>query len=199
MLKKHSHRDFEVGTRLKNLRMSKRMSQRELARKSGVTNGLISQIEQNHSSPSVSTLKRILDALPMGLSEFFAESAETSDQIFFRASELCELNPARIFNQLAGKEGGISLRQVGLGGDHAIQMLHERYMPGADTGPDTYSHEAEEAGVVISGQIEITVGERSETLTAGDAYLFDSRIPHRFRNTGTQECVIVSACTPPSF
>ncbi len=78
-------------------------------------------------------------------------------------------------------------------------MLHERYRPGADTGKESYAHEGEEAGIVISGSIEITVGAETRTLHPGDAYLFESRLPHRFRNTGDEDCIIVSACTPPSF
>jgi mannose-6-phosphate isomerase-like protein (cupin superfamily) len=51
----------------------------------------------------------------------------------------------------------------------------------------------------LSGRLEVTVGEQVQTLSAGDAYLFNSRTPHRFRNTGSEDCVLVSACTPPSF
>ncbi len=189
---------LDIGYRLRTARTARRMSQRELARKSGVTNGLISQIEQNHSSPSVSSLKKILDAIPMTLSEFFAEDA-ASDKIFFQAAELRELTPAKVFGLPVGTPTAISLRQIGENGSHAIQMLHERYAPGTDTGAEMYAHEAEEAGIVVAGQIEITVGEQRSTLGPGDAYIFDSKIPHRFRNTGTEDCVIVSACTPPSF
>ena len=78
-------------------------------------------------------------------------------------------------------------------------MLHEVYPPGADTGPEVLSHEAEEAGVIVQGQIELSVGDKTAVLQAGDGYLFDSRQPHRFRNIGSEECVIISACTPPSF
>ncbi len=189
---------IDIGARLKALRMSRRLSQRELARKSGVTNGLISQIEQNHSSPSVASLKRILDSIPLSLSEFFAPEFEDREQIFFRAAELHELNPQKIFRNFVASDG-ISLRQVGTAANHAIQMLHERYEAGADTGIEKYSHDSEEAGIVISGRIEITVGDQVADLGPGDAYLFDSRIPHRFRNTGAEPCIIVSACTPPSF
>jgi transcriptional regulator with XRE-family HTH domain len=189
---------MDIGARLKAVRTSRRLSQRELARKSGVTNGLISQIEQNHSSPSVSSLKRILDAIPLSLSDFFAQEFEGEQRIFFRAAELRELNPQKVFRRAAG-QGGISLRQVGDNSDQALQMLHERYEPGADTGIEKYSHNSEEAGIVISGRIEVTVGDRVAELHAGDAYLFDSRIPHRFRNIGDETCVLVSACTPPSF
>lgn len=199
MSKAQANTSFEIGTRLKSARLMRRLSQRELARKSGVTNGLISQIEQNHSSPSVSTLKRILDAIPMSLTDFFTEESQGDAQVFFRADELHELNPSQIFDQMAGGQNRISLRQVGFGGDHSIQMLHETYGPGADTGPGLYSHSAEETGIIIAGHIEITAGEHVKTLGPGDAYLFDSRMPHRFHNTGSEDCVIISACTPPSF
>ncbi|WP_323037015.1 cupin domain-containing protein [Pararhodobacter sp.] len=190
--------DLDIGGRLKVARTNRRMSQRELARKSGVTNGMISQIEQNQSSPSVGSLKRILDAIPMSLSEFFSDDFDPTPRFVFRAHELRELNPYKAFPD-SGASGGISLRQVGNSSLHTLQMLHERYAPGADTGETLYSHNAEEAGLLISGSIEITIGDDTFALGPGDAYLFDSRIPHRFRNIGTEECVIVSACTPPSF
>ncbi|GAB4258512.1 MAG: cupin domain-containing protein [Pararhodobacter sp.] len=190
--------ELDIGARLKHARLARRLSQRELARRSGVTNGMISQIEQNQSSPSVASLKRILDAIPMSLSEFFSDDYPATKQVFYRASELRELNPYKVFPGL-GVSDGISLRQVGDSAMHTIQMLHERYEPGSGTGDTLYSHEAEEAGIVVSGQIELTVGDETRVLSAGDAYLFDSRIPHRFHNSGEVECVIISACTPPSF
>lgn len=191
--------EFDIGTRMKAVRTEKRLSQRELARRSGVTNGLISQIEQNHSSPSVASLKRILDAIPMTLSEFFTPASASDRKIFYSADELRELNPERIFPSSASACRTVSLRQVGAAGAHSLQMLHERYAPGADTGSELYTHEAEEAGIIVSGHIELTVGRETRTLGPGDAYIFDSTIPHRFRNCGTKECVIISACTPPSF
>ncbi len=93
----------------------------------------------------------------------------------------------------------MSLRQVGDASRHAIQMLREVYQPGGDTGPDMLSHQAEEAGIVVSGVIEVTVGDQCRVLNPGDGYLFDSRLPHRFRNIGNTACVVVSACTPPTF
>lgn len=190
--------DLNVGARLKLARTSRRMSQRELARKSGVTNGLISQIEQNQSSPSVSSLKRILDAIPMSMSEFFADDFPTTRQIFYTVAELRELNPFKVFPE-SGVSDGISLRQVGNSALHTIQMLHERYEPGSGTGETLYTHQGEEVGIVVEGQIELTVGDETRVLSAGDAYLFDSRVPHGFRNPGDEDCVIISACTPPSF
>ncbi|MEF3047087.1 cupin domain-containing protein [Pseudotabrizicola sp. L79] len=192
--------DLNIGGRLREIRLARRLSQRELARQSGVTNALISQIEQNHSSPSVASLKRILDAVPMSLAEFFSDSDGSGDpsKVFFSASELREINPLKIFHKGTDIKG-ISLRQVGDSSERRIQMMHETYPPGADTGAELYAHEAEEAGIVVSGRIEVTVGSETRELKAGDGYIFDSRIPHRFHNRSDAACIIVSACTPPSF
>ncbi|NNU80878.1 cupin domain-containing protein [Halovulum dunhuangense] len=184
---------MDLGARLKALRTARGLSQRQLAARAGVTNGLISQIEQNRTSPSVATLKRILEALPITLSDFFSVEVQDRDRIFYRAADLRRITPS-----LPGG-AGVVFRQVGDTTGRTLQMLHERYGPGTDTGIELYSHEAEEAGIVVSGRIELTVGTRTETLGAGDAYAFDSRLPHRFRNTGQEDCIIISACTPPSF
>lgn len=198
MVMKATESEFDIGARLKSARKSSRLSQRQLALRSGVTNGLISQIENNASSPSVSSLKRILDAIPMTLAEFFNED-DGEPKIFYRSSELLELNPRQMFPQSSAGDFSMSLRQVGNSSQHTLQMLHERYEPGADTGDELYNHQGEEAGIIIEGQIELTVGDETRTLQTGDAYIFDSTLPHRFRNLGDVDCVIVSACTPPSF
>lgn len=164
------------------------LSQRELAKRAGVTNGSVSLIEQNEVSPSVASLKKILSGFPMSLAEFFALQIKPQPQVFYQADELTEL---------AG--GPISLRQVGALGGRNLQVLHERYEPGADTGQTMLTHAGEEAGVVVSGQIEITVGSQRRVLKTGEAYYFESLIPHRFRNVGRQPCELVSVCTPPSF
>lgn len=79
-----------------------------------------------------------------------------------------------------------------------MQLLHERIKPGADSGKEMLHHESEEGGVIICGQLELTVGGQIHTLGPGDAYYFNSRLPHRFRNIGTDECEIISCCSPPT-
>jgi transcriptional regulator with XRE-family HTH domain len=181
--------DTNIGARLRALRLMHGLSQRELAKRAGVSNAIISLIEQNRTSPSVGSLKKVLDGLPISLADFFAMELAPSRQTFFAPTDLAEI---------AG--GEISYRQVGrdLAG-RALQILHERYEPGADTGETMLRHSAEEGAVVIRGRIEVTVGDQRRVLGPGDAYYFDSRLPHRFRNIGEEVCEIVSACTPPSF
>lgn len=186
--------DFDVGARLKQVRESNGLSQRQLAQRAGVTNGTISLIEQNRCSPSVSSLRKVLQGIPMTLAEFFSSGdLPPREQIFFKQRDLVELT-----GLVKSKVGTISFRQVGDLRGRNLQVLHEKYAPGADTGGRTMlQHDSEEGGIVIKGRIELTVGDRKEILGPGDAYLFDSRIPHRFRNVGDEECEIISACTPP--
>ncbi|MEO3435327.1 cupin domain-containing protein [Inquilinus sp. CAU 1745] len=181
--------DVDVGARLRRLREMAGLSQRELAKRAGVSNATISLIEQNRASPSVGSLKKVLDGIPVSLSDFFALEELPRERVFFAADELVEI---------AG--GGLSFRQVGrdLGG-RALQIIHERYAPGADTGQTLLRHNAEEGGVVLRGHVEVTAGDQRSVLGPGEAYYFNSRLPHRFRNVGEEEAEIVSACTPPSF
>jgi transcriptional regulator with XRE-family HTH domain len=181
--------ELNVGERLRTLREMYGMSQRGLAKKAGVTNGIISMIEKNRNSPSLATLKKILDAIPMPLSEFFSEGEDRQLKTFYKAADLSEIGSS-----------GFSFRQVG--GDltgRAMQILHERIEAGADSGAEMLRHESEEGGVVIRGHIELTVGGETQILEAGDAYYFDSRIPHRFRNIGQDDAEIISTCSPPAL
>jgi transcriptional regulator with XRE-family HTH domain len=65
----------DIGNRLRHVRLMHNLSQRELAKRAGVTNSTISLIESNASNPSVGALKRILDGIPIGLAEFFSGKA----------------------------------------------------------------------------------------------------------------------------
>jgi len=181
--------DFALGQRLRRLRTGLGLSQREVARRAGVSNATISMIEADRVSPSVSALRQVLSALDVGVADFFAETQEPAEQVVYRADELTEI---------AG--GPVSYRQVGsnLKG-RALQLIHERYRPGAQSGSKMLTHQGEEAGIVIKGLLGLEVDGRRYELGPGDAYVFDSRKPHAFRNLGGDDLVVVSACTPPTF
>ncbi|WP_368041150.1 cupin domain-containing protein [Leisingera sp. ANG59] len=180
---------MELGQRLRSFRVGAGLSQRALAKRAGVTNSTISLIESGQVNPSVGALKRILKGIPVKLSEFFVYEPEPEKTVFYAAEELTEIG-----------KGGVSLQQVGTNPfGRAMMILKETYQAGADTGRVMYGHDAEEGGIVIAGRVEVTVGEQRKILGPGDAYYFDSRTPHRFRQVGSEECVIISACTPPTF
>jgi transcriptional regulator with XRE-family HTH domain len=178
---------IDVGAKLRSVRVAFGLSQRALARRAGVTNGLISLIEQNRVSPSVSSLKKVLDGVPMSMAEFFTLDEASAPQMFFGAEELVEVGTEAISQRLVAAQR--SGRQ--------LSILHERYAAGAAVGDEMLAHRGEEGGVVIRGRIELTIGGATRLLGPGDAYYFASQLPHRFRNVGREVCEVVSCVTPP--
>ena len=180
--------DQQIGRRLREVRERLALSQRQLGRQSGVANATISQIEASKLNPTVSMLKRILDGIPISLGEFFSDECEVRDNVFFRAPELTEI-----------ADGGVSFRQVGANlSNRAIQLLKECYQPGSGTGKHAITHKGEECGIILTGRLEVTVGEQTAVLSKGDAYYFKSNQPHQFRNTGKEPCELITACSPPT-
>jgi len=178
---------IDVGVKLRSVRVAFGLSQRALARRAGVTNGLISLIEQNRVSPSVSSLKKVLDGVPMSMAEFFTLDEASAPQMFFTAEDLTEVGNEQVSQrQVAAQRAG---RQ--------LSIAHERYAAGAATGDELLAHRGEEGGIVMRGRIELTIGGSTRVLGPGDAYYFASQLPHRFRNVGREVCEIVSCVTPP--
>src|SRR5262245_44637501 len=180
---------IDVGARLRSVRITFGLSQRALARRAGVTNGLISLIEQSRVSPSVSSLKKVLDGVPMSLAEFFTLDLSAAPQAFFNADELTELGNEQVSLRL------VAAQRPG----RQLTVIHERYAPGAETGDEMLTHRGEEGGVVVRGRIELTLAGVTRVLSAGEAYYFSSHLPHRFRNVGREPCEIISASTPATF
>jgi len=182
---------MDTGTRLKLVRERFQLSQRELARRSGVTNSTISNIEQNRVSPSVSSLKKLLQSIPMSLADFFTfDEPPKQERFVFRSDEQPDL----------GREG-LRLLLVGAtlpGRD--MRMLRELYAAGAHSGDEMIVHtEGEECGVVTRGTIELTIDGQTSILNPGDGYYIPTTLPHRFRNIGQDEAEVISANTPANF
>lgn len=188
--------DFDVGRRLRDLRAQYGLSQRQLAEAASVPHGQISMIETNRSSPSVASLRKILGGLGISMSEFFEPDASTAQHPFFTPQDLRDLT-SRLYQGGDLAQQKIAIKQVGDAKAHGLQILHERYEAGADTGSSMIEHDANEGGIVIAGEIEVTVGTEIRVLKAGDAFLFNSREPHRFRNISDRPAELISACTPP--
>jgi transcriptional regulator with XRE-family HTH domain len=184
-------KQLDVGASLKKVRMAHNLSQRELAKIAGVTNSTISMIEKNSVSPSISSLKKVLNGIPISLVDFFAEEteAEQGHQVVYSPEELMDIGSGDVNMNLVGK--AFPCRQM--------TFLIETYPPAADTGTEMLENDAEEGGYIIEGKIELTVGSEVFILKANDSYYFDNNKPHRFRNPFNKLCKIVSATTPANF
>ncbi|MCL6414336.1 cupin domain-containing protein [Aestuariirhabdus sp. Z084] len=182
---------MDVGGRLKAIRKQHGLSQRELAKRVGVTNSTISMIEKNSVSPSISSLKKVLGGIPMSLVEFFSmEAGEEQQQKFvYRSDELLNVGMNDVQLHLVGKARN----------DRAMAFMVETMAPGTSTGSDMLIHEGQEAGVVIEGKLELKVGTEVAILEEGDSYYFDSTQPHRFSNPFDETLRLVSCTTPANF
>ena len=182
---------MDIGASLKVIRKQKGLSQRELAKRAGVTNSTISMIEKNSVSPSVSSLKKVLSGLPLSLVDFFSMegNAQSEAKVVYRSDELLDIGDGNLDYKLIGRDYP----------NRAMSVMSETYPPGSDTGAEMLKHEGEEAAMVLEGKLELTVGDEVFILEAGDSYYFNSESPHRFRNPFDEECRLVSATTPANF
>lgn len=190
-------REFDIGARLLALRQAAGLSQRQLAERAGVPHAQISIIENNRSSPSVATMRKILSGLNVTLADFFDPERSAPEGPFFGEGDLVDLTSRLTVANAPDAKGGMTFRQIGDARRHNLQILHESYEIGADTGETRLEHFSNEGGYVIEGALEVTVGDEVRILKPGQSYLFDSRIPHRFRNVHSGRTVVISACTPP--
>ena len=169
--------DVEVGQRLRDLRHKANLSLETVAGRSALSVGFLSQIERGLSSPSLRVLATLSDVLGVGIAALFGNqdgNAKAAQGIVTRAVERAELKLWRtgVSKQLlhpAGSDGKLNLFLVHL-------------EPGGSTGDELYTHDGEEAGLVLEGEMTLTVDDESWTLKTGDSFRFASRRPHRFGN-----------------
>ncbi len=159
---------MDVGERLQSIRKLKGLSQRELAKRAGVTNSTISMIEKNSVSPSISSLRKVLGGIPMSMVEFFSEEIlqEKPTQIVYKANELIDISDGAVTMKLVGRAHP----------SRAIAFLNEIYPPGADTGEEMLTHDGEETGILLEGRLELVVGVETFVLEAGDTVLLTENL-----------------------
>lgn len=179
--------DLAVGARLKVVREKAGLTQRELAKRSGVANATISLIEQEAHAPSLASLHRILGAVPISIADFFAIPTSQKNVLFYDAADLAVVSRGAADLRVLGSERR----------DKKLQLFVEHYQPGAGTGREPLVHEGETAAIVIEGTIEVTVGGEKRVLTAGGGYQVFGGQPYRLRNIGKIVAVVACACTPP--
>lgn len=179
------------GNEVRALRKVREMSLVTLAERCGLSVGYLSQIERNLSTPSVKALSVIAQSLGVTVSWFFSGGAagpSNEKGVVVRSSNR---------RRLDFRDGFVDyLLSPTLEG--SLELILSHFTPGATTG-EPYSHRGEEAGLVLKGRLEVTVGERRFVLEAGDSFTFASTEPHSYCNLDDGETVVVYAVTPPSY
>ena len=163
-----------VGARLRELRTDRGLSIRGLARQSNLSANALSMIERGKTSPSVSTLYKLADALGIPITSFFGSESKRASVVFRKSDER-----TRIPFQRGTWEG--------LGGENFIGRVEPFVLTlesGANSGPYEMKHTGHEFVICLRGALEYQVEDKFYNLEPGDSLLFSARLRHRWRNTG---------------
>lgn len=180
-----------IGEQIRELRKAKRLTLQDVSARLDLSVGYLSQIERNQSKLPIGVLKKLSDVFGVHINWFFHVSAkDTSPEknIVVRKT----LRRRFSFTQLGITEELLSPNLIG-----PIELIWSTIAAGADSGE--YNHDGDEAGVVISGVMELWVGGTKVRLEAGDSFSFKSTQTHRLRNPGKVPTQVVWVITPPCY
>lgn len=171
----------EISIRLQKIRKMYGLSQRELAKRAGVTNSSVSMIEQGRVSPSLSSLEKLLNAIPMNLRDFFTIDFNHNSNCFFRNYQmLLSSNDLIDCYHLAESKD-----------DKRSQLRYEVYAPGADTGETMLVNPVRSSGFVVQGFLDVVINGHMETLEAGDGFIIEAGYLHRLRNLSDAKAIVI--------
>ncbi|MDE5446591.1 cupin domain-containing protein [Bradyrhizobium sp. CSA207] len=178
--------DVAVGRRIRDLRRVRRFSLETVAARTSLSIGFLSQIERGLSSPSLRVLATLADVLGVGIAALFGASPNSdgaSDQVVTRGLQRPELKLWRT---------GVSKQLLSpAGADNRLNLFLVHLEPGGSTGDELYTHDGEEAGLVLEGEMMLTVDTETWSLKSGDSFRFASRRPHRFSNPADDTKAVV--------
>lgn len=176
-----------MGQRIREMRRNQDLTLSDVARMTGLTESLLSQVENSKTSPSITTLLAIARALNTQAGAFFETGDEAGGPVVRRSSR-----------NLSKTASGVNyyLLTPGLK-EMPMEVLFCEFYPRADT--ETIRHEGVECGVVISGKLEVILEGQVYVLNAGDSITIESTRPHRVRNLADGISTAIWIDSPPSF
>ena len=177
----------QIGTKIRDLRNQNGLTQEELADRTELTKGFISQLERGLTAPSVSTLLDIVECLGTNLSDFFHE--EAAPQIVYQKEDY--------FEKEDDAKNSITWL-VSTAQSKSLEPILVQLQPGQSM-PEDKPHEGEEFGYVLSGEIELQYGEESYKVRQGDSFMFPADRKHKISSACKKVSSILWISTPPSF
>ena len=174
-----------IGTHLRQLRARRRLSLVQVAQAVGISVGFLSALERSQMSGSVGTLRKLARFYKTNILDFFDASEAGSRQV--RPSQRKVL------------EAGNGVRMELLAWGNTVMEPHLfRIAPEAGSG-EPYAHEGEEFIYVLRGELQISIDGEEYRLKSGDSFYFESATPHRWKNPGRKETLLLWVNTPPTF
>ena len=177
---------MDIGSKIKNLRTMNGFTQEELADRCELTKGYISQLENDLTSPSISTLTDILSTLGTNLKDFFDE--EDEEKIVFHPEdyfikETDEYNLKWLVPNSQKNEMEPVLLTLEKGAETTIDMPHE----------------GQEFGYVLEGEIEVHLGNKNFSCKKGETFYYTTNKNHYIKNIKAEQAKVIWVSSPPNF
>ena len=177
---------MDIGNKLKELRVLKGLTQEELADRSELSKGFISQLESNLTSPSITTLMDILQCLGTSIGEFFNEAPD--EQIVFGKQDYFVKVDTEYKNEI---KWIIPNAQK-----NTMEPIYLTLEAGGSTCPDT-PHEGEEFGYILQGTVSIHLGNKTYKAKKGESFYYTADKTHFL--SSKSGAVLIWVSSPPSF
>lgn len=179
-----------IGKKLRELRKANRLTLKQVAQKAGCTESYISQLENGNANPSIATLKKIAAVFNVQIVDFFIDQAQ-DDPIVVRSNERIDIE---------FKDGGKTRIQSMIKNTKNKRMVafYTTIEPGGGSS-GLYTHIGEEFGLILSGEMELTIEDKTYHLKEGDSFYFSSARPHGFANRSKGNTVVAWIVSPPTF
>jgi transcriptional regulator with XRE-family HTH domain len=179
---------MDIGGKIKQLRLLNSLTQQELADRSELSKGYISQLERNIITPTIATLQDVLTGLGTNLAQFF--SGTYASQIVFKKKDMVTKKDE--------SEGRQVMWVVPDCQRNSMEPIIMTLLPGGISYQDD-PHEGEEFGYVLEGSIKLEMNDNKYTVTKGQSFYFKSDAKHLIRNNSGKKAVVLWVSTPPSF
>lgn len=177
---------MDIGAKIKLLRIKNQLTLEELANRSELTKGFLSQVERNLMSPSIATLEDILEALGTSLGEFFSDDRD--ERVVFTANDY-------FINEQEAYDISYIVPNAQ---KNCMEPILIRLYPGCES--ETYGpYEAEEFGYVLQGKVELHYGKAQYMLKKGQTFYLKGDREHYLKNAGESEAKVIWVSNPPSF
>lgn len=178
-----------IGDRLREERVRAGISQRELARRLGLSPSLISQLESGLSKPSVGTLYAIVTELGVSLDRVIRGEEFSTSQVPAVVADQAKsplVHPGE--RQVIDLASGVRWEELSADTEDGVDFLHATYDVGGASTPDQslMRHHGREYGYIITGHLGVQIGFQTYELDPGDSIAFDSTEPHRLYNRGDE-------------
>ena len=180
---KNENSSQDIGNNIRAARKRRGQTLAQLAEQCRCSTSLISQIETGAVNPSFSTLKTISDALGISMAMLVASNSFVNGISF-------SLMTAKERKTLV-TEGGVKFQLLSRGVDLSCEFIRNEWPPGTSTGRERYTHDGEESGLLLEGELEVEINDTIHRMQPGDTITLVSSVPHRVLNPGKEKAVAI--------